>query len=80
MPEETKKIMVYFNNGNRAAFDIDKVTFMRSDGNSGVFSFDNQPNGEEVSFANILKSGSLVNWANVCFVREWEPKSVMDEL
>ena len=76
---ETKKIMVYFNNGNKAAFDVDKVTFMRP-GAKTVFSFDCSKDLESVSLSEIMKSSSLVNWENVCFVKEWEAKSVYDEL
>ncbi|MBR2697828.1 MAG: hypothetical protein IKE76_04480 [Clostridia bacterium] len=78
--EQHKKIMVYFNNGNRAAFEVDKVVFVKANPGEGVFSFDDTPDKTMSTYRDLLACGSLVNWNSVAFVREWEERSALDEL
>lgn len=78
--EQKKKIMVYFNNGNRAAFEVDKVIFVKADIDNGVFSFDDTPDKTMATYKDLLAGGSLVNWNSVAFIREWEERSALDEL
>lgn len=78
--EQAKKIMVYFNNGNRAAFEVDKVTFVKGNVDDGVFSFDDTPDKTMSTYRDLLACGSLVNWNSVAFIREWEERSALDEL
>lgn len=64
------RIMVYFRDGQKAGFDRDKVSF--SNGGDNVFSFSEK--SEANTFSGLIDDGkALVNWHNVCFVREIEP-------
>lgn len=56
-------IMVYFNSGNKAKFDLSRVRFTDS------------PKAEDFAGGR-----TVVNWANVSFVREYqEPKEAEEE-
>lgn len=80
---EQKKIMVYFNNGNRAAFEVDKVLFANMDSGGIGFTFADiadKPDWAPKTYKDLLSRGSLVNWNSVAFIREWEERSALDEL
>ena len=63
------KIRVYFSNGNVVNYDGDKVAFRDSDGTH--FSFSEDPDGVECSYANVLARGPLINWDTVSWVRQY---------
>jgi len=70
------RIMVYFRDGQKAGFDRDKVSF--SYGGDNMFSF--SENSESDTFSRLIDDGkALVNWENVCFVREIVPDPDDDE-
>lgn len=62
--DKKPEIMVYFNSGNKARLPADAVIFAT---NGGVA-------GDALDSACIV-----VNWANVCYIREFEePKEDLD--
>jgi len=71
------KITVYFVDNQKAVFDVDKVSFMRSDG--FCFNLTDTSDGIERTYAELVADGKvLINWDNVCFVKE-APEPGMDD-
>lgn len=71
------RIMVYFQDGQKAGFDRDKVNF--TNGGDNVFSLSKASNEEE-SFNQLIDDGkALVNWNTVCFVRELDADTQNDD-
>ena len=63
------KIRVYFNDYQKATFDADKVVFESSDGMFSAMGEAFPADGN--SIREILSAGkAVVNWHNVCFVRQ----------
>lgn len=58
------EIMVYFNSGDKARFSADKVVFTDNCGDP---------------VKSIQLGLTEINWSNVCFIREYEPKKEYDE-
>ena len=63
-----RKLMVYFTNDYRAQFDADKVVFV-----SDPFATMN----ETLVQSHIEEGRSVVNWDNVCFIREIEERDTV---
>ncbi len=64
------RIKVYFIDEHKAVFDRDKVSFRGSDG--AFFSFSEEIE-EDCCYSDLVSDGRvMVNWDNVCFVREIE--------
>ncbi len=64
------KIIVFFVDDHKAVFDRDKVSF--TDHNGTFFTLSGDYQGEE-QYARLLDDGrALVNYSNVCFIREYE--------
>lgn len=61
------KIAIYFNSGNKAIFDVGKLD---------IRGLGDAPYGD---FETDYKGMTLVNWANVCFMKEVEDKNDDDE-
>lgn len=64
------KITVYFHDCRAVTFDRDKVAFCSGDGM--FFDFCGEEKPEEMKrYSALVRDGkSLVNWDNVCFVKE----------
>ena len=61
--EEPKKVAVYFNSGNKAVLETEGLEF-RESADPPIC---------------LIHGKTLVNWSNVCFVREVEEKHDDDE-
>lgn len=60
-------IEVFFINGNRAKFEINRVTFI---GEKGGFDFrDDCGDIEMMNYKDALMAGAVVNWSAVSFIR-----------
>jgi hypothetical protein len=62
------KIRVYFNNGNVVNFDGEKASFRDNNGLHFHFREDDE---SPVSYADVLKTGPMINWDTVSWVREY---------
>ena len=64
------KITVYFHDGRAVTCDRDKVAFCSGDGM--FFDFCGEEKPEEMKrYSALVRDGkALVNWDNVCFVKE----------
>ena len=61
------EIVVYFRDGHKVVFERDKVAFM--DGNGSCFAFSEYYTESE--YMHLLDDGkAIVNWDNVCWVKE----------
>ena len=58
------EIMVYFNSGDKARFNAEKVSF---------------DIGECYPLDSLRKGITCINWDNVCFIREVKPKEEDEE-
>ena len=73
-----RQIMVYFVDNHKALMDRDKVLFRDADGTCFAVSDDYK---EEDEYASLIADGkALVNWQNVCWIREYTPKDDEDDL
>ncbi len=57
-----KKLIVYFDNNNKAVFDVDGTVFVTE-----------HPRDDKI-VSDALDGLSVINWANVCFVRTFEER------
>ncbi len=67
------RITVYFVDNHKVSFDRDKATFRAEDGS--VFTL--APDDREDAYIHELASDgkALINWSNVCYVKEYtEPR------
>ena len=77
MSDGKKKITVFFNTNHAVEYDRDKVAFKGSDASFFTFSESYQ---EEDYYAKLLDDGrALVNWDNVCYVRESVKRNELDD-
>ena len=73
-----KPIMVYFMDNRKVKFDRDKATFRTEDGN--VFTLDDSQ-AEEGYFHDLTTDGkALINWSNVCYVKDAPDLDEFDDL
>ena len=63
-----ERVMVYFANGCKAAFDKQKVIFTGHDG--VVFDFTSNTYGMQKYKDAVTDGKALINWDNVCYVQE----------
>lgn len=64
----SSRIAVYFVNNNKAEFDREKICFRVGDGT--IFELGNNYQDED-DYANLVVDGrTMINWDNVCFVKE----------
>lgn len=70
------KVMVYFTNGCKAQFDMDKVSFSTRDG----MHFGLVGTEEKVqTYAGLMANGTaLINWENVSFIQKVHEKTEDD--
>lgn len=74
----SSRIAVYFANNNKAEFDREKICFRAGDGT--VFELGNSYH-EEDNYANLVADGrTMINWDNVCFVKEAPEPGLNDDL
>lgn len=63
----SKEIMVYFNSGNKARLSAEKTVFAKDPYLAGLM--------------DMVQDGHMVvNWANVCYIREFEEPKEDDDL
>lgn len=66
-----EQIIVYFLDNHKVVFDREKVVFR--DGSGDFFALSDSY--IEDDYASLLNDGAaVVNWENVCWVREYTPK------
>lgn len=71
----SNKITVFFTDNRAVTFDRDKVAFC--DGGNLFFDFSEiEKPEEEKKYSSLVKNGNaLVNWNNVCYVKELAEKN-----
>lgn len=68
-PEQSKQVVIYFTNGRMVMLPEDKIRYVHL-GSSRVLDKEYKP--------DISGGQAVVNWDNVCFVREWMEQEEFD--
>jgi len=67
MPDKIPELVIYFNNGRMVRLPANKVRFAYLGADT------------DEEYAPAAENGvAVVNWNNVCFVREWQEPEAMD--
>lgn len=74
----SRQITVFFLNNHAVTFDRDRVSFS---GDGICFDFEEEERPEELkTYSALVTDGrALVNWDNVCYVRESPEKDPLDD-